>query len=59
MRAIEQRLAKLEQANPAGVPLYALGPRQGETADQAIARRVPGGFPAAARWRAYRVPLGR
>ena len=47
MKAIEQRLAKLEQDTPAGARFYVWA-NAGETADKAIARQFPDGLAAAA-----------
>lgn len=43
MRAIEQRLARLEQATSAGRSFYAWA-EAGETVQQAIARQFPSGL---------------
>jgi hypothetical protein len=43
MRPIEQRLAKLEQATSMGESFYAWA-KNGETAEQAIARKFPDGL---------------
>lgn len=44
MRAIEQRMAKLEQDKFAGARLFAFA-AAGETSDQAIAHQYPDGTP--------------
>lgn len=53
MRAIEQRLAKLEQAATAETTVCAWV-EAGETAEQAIARRFPEGVPNGATVMVYR-----
>jgi hypothetical protein len=47
MRAIEQRVAKLEQATRGGASLYAWAEAD-ETPEQAIARQYPDGTPEGA-----------
>jgi hypothetical protein len=53
MRAMERRVATLEQANPIGEAFYIFAGRD-ETSDQVIARRFPGGAPRNARLIVYR-----
>ncbi len=53
MRAIEQRLARLEQAAAPAVTLYAFA-QPGETMKQAIARQFPDGAPENATVVVYR-----
>ena len=58
MRAIEQRLARLEQAAAPAVTLYAFA-QPGETMKQAIARQFPDGAPENATVVVYRFQGGR